>query len=239
MTGFLIFVCVFSDLSLPFWTSLPLLFCVTVRCNQSRPNTRWSFCLHSLSCFHNNSDVSCHLLCARSVLGAKLSALHILSLSLPYEVDDVILILQPMKWSLREASVPKDTQLVNGETRIETQDSDSRAHALAQETTLPGMFSYIPAHGSPTHRSKPTFNAHSSLIITTRNLRSLLPICLQHLTGTSLSLKRCCFVLVAVDTGGFSLLPGCLLLYRKVWILSNFIACKLPCMEYIFNKYDK
>lgn len=106
------------------------------------------------------------------------------------------------------------TQLVNGETRIETQDSGSRAHALAQETMLPGMFSYIPAHGSPTHRSKPSFNAHSSLIITTRNLCSLLPICLQHLAGTSLSLKKCCFVLVAVDTGGFSLLPGCLLLYR-------------------------
>ena len=67
-------------------------------------------------------------------------ALHTLSLSLPYEVDNVILILQPKKWSLREACVPKDTQLVNGETRTETPDSDSRAWALARETTLPRMF---------------------------------------------------------------------------------------------------
>lgn len=48
-----------------------------------------------------------------SVLGATLGALHTLSLSLPYEVDNVILILQPKKWSLREDCVPKDTQRVN------------------------------------------------------------------------------------------------------------------------------
>ena len=87
------------------------------------------------------------------MLGAKLGALHTLSLSLPYEVDNVILIVQPKKWSLKEACVPKDTQLVNGETRIETPDSDSRARALAWETTLPGMFLDIPAHGSPTYLS--------------------------------------------------------------------------------------
>ena len=45
------------------------------------------------------------------MLGAKLGALHTLSLSLPYEVDNVILIVQPKKWSLKEACVPKDTQL--------------------------------------------------------------------------------------------------------------------------------
>ena len=83
-------------------------------------NTRQSFRLPALSCLYNSSDVSCHLPCSHSVLGAKLGALHTLALSLPYEVDNVILILQPKKWSLREACVPKDTQLVNGETRIET-----------------------------------------------------------------------------------------------------------------------
>ena len=83
-------------------------------------NTRQSFRLPALSCLYNSSDVSCHLPCIHSVLGAKLGALHTLALSLPYEVDNVILILQPKKWSLREACVPKDTQLVNGETRIET-----------------------------------------------------------------------------------------------------------------------
>ena len=102
-------------------------------------NTHQSFCFPALSCLYNSSDVSGHLPCILLCAGS-VGALHTLSLSLPYEVDNVILILQPKKWSLREACVPKDTQLVNGETRTETADSDSRACTLARETTLPRMF---------------------------------------------------------------------------------------------------
>lgn len=69
--------------------------------------------------------------CLLTVLGAKTGSLHMLSFYLPYEIDDVILILQPRKWDLIETCVPKDTQLVNGEMRIETHDVDSGAHALA------------------------------------------------------------------------------------------------------------
>lgn len=44
-------MCVFSDLSLPFRTSFPVLLSITIHCDQSGPNTCWSVCLHSFCCF--------------------------------------------------------------------------------------------------------------------------------------------------------------------------------------------
>lgn len=131
MIGFIAFVCIFSDLSPPFRDLF--LSCLASQYTATNlgqlhvgPSVFTPFVVSN-----NSNDTSCHLLFAHSVPGAKPSSLRTLSLYLPSEAVNVTLILEPKKQSLEEVCVPKDTQLVNGETRAKTQDTDSRVHALA------------------------------------------------------------------------------------------------------------